>query len=67
MDPGAALKVHLEQLKALRGDAAVAPARLQELKAFQAARLAQTYDDVATQPRYRLATAFFRPCCASFP
>lgn len=59
MDPGAALQIHLEQLKALRGGASVAPARLQELKAFQAARLAGTYADVAAQPRYRLATAFF--------
>jgi hypothetical protein len=59
MDPGAPLKIHLEQLKALRGDAAVAPSRLQELKAFQAARLAATYADIARQPRYSLATAFF--------
>ena len=59
MDAGASLKRHLQQLKALRGNSSIAPARLQELKAFQAARLARTYADVAEQPRYRLATAFF--------
>src|SRR5207248_3738 len=38
---------------------ALAPARLQELKAFQAARLARSYADIAAMPRYREATAFF--------
>ena len=59
MDGGATMKRHLEQLRALRGDEALAPARLQELKAFQAARLARTYADVAAEPCYRLATEFF--------
>jgi hypothetical protein len=59
MDPGAAMREHLEQLKALRGSQAVTPARLAELKAFQAARLAASYADIASQPRYRDATAFF--------
>jgi hypothetical protein len=59
MDTGARLKRHLEALKALRGASTIAPARLQELKAYQAARLARTYSDVAEQPRYRLATSFF--------
>lgn len=59
MDTGATLKRHLEQLKALRGDKAVPPGRLTELKAFQAERLARSYADVAAAPRYRLATEFF--------
>ena len=59
MDPAAAMKGHLEQLKMLRGPDAVAPARLRELKDFQSARLASSYADVAAQPRYRTATGFF--------
>lgn len=59
MDAGATLKQHLGQLKALRGDEAVTPARLTELKAFQSERLARWYADIADQPRYRLATGFF--------
>jgi hypothetical protein len=50
---------HLERLKALRGDGAPTPPRLDELKEWQARRLAATYADVAAQPRYRAATAFF--------
>ena len=53
------MKAQLERLKALRGSAAVPPGRLQELKAFQSARLKATYADVAAQQRYRSATQFF--------
>ena len=59
MNLGTAMKDHLERLKALRGSEAAAPARLQELKAFQSARLTSTYADIASQPRYREATDFF--------
>lgn len=59
MNLGATMKEHLERLKALRGTGAVAPARLQELKAFQSARLTASYADIASQPRYREATDFF--------
>jgi hypothetical protein len=58
-DVGADLKAHLEQLKSLRGVAASPPAGLAPLKAFQAERLARSYADIAAQPRYRMATAFF--------
>ena len=53
------LRQHLERLKALRGKGATPPARLRELKAWQAERLARTYADVAAQPRYSAATSFF--------
>ena len=53
------LKVHLELLKRLRAPGAGVPARLKELKAWQAQRLARTYADVASTERYRAATAFF--------
>ena len=59
MDRAATMREHLEQLKALRGSEAVAPARLAELKRFQAGRLARSYADIAVQPRYRDATEFF--------
>lgn len=59
MDAAAAMKRHLERLKALRGSRAVAPARLQELKRFQSQRLAASYADISAQPRYRSATGFF--------
>jgi hypothetical protein len=59
MDTGAAIRTHLERLKTLRGAGAVGPARLAELKEFQAARLAASYADIAAQPRYRMATSFF--------
>lgn len=60
MSPFAArLEEHLRQLRALRGDAKRAPARLAELKRWQAARLQGTYADYASQPRYAAATAFF--------
>lgn len=58
-DPGADLRRHLEQLKALRGEGAATPPQLQALKAFQAERLARSYAEVAAQPRYRAATSFF--------
>ena len=54
-----ALERHLAQLKALRGDPGTAPARLAELKAWQSARLARSYADMAAVPRYRAATTFF--------
>lgn len=41
------------------GERGHVPARLAELKAWQAARLAQTYADLAASPRYSMATAFF--------
>jgi hypothetical protein len=53
------LKRHLETLKALRGQGHRAPARLAELKRWQTKRLERTYADIAAQPRYQAATAFF--------
>lgn len=58
-DATAALRRHLDALKALRGNPASLPRRLGELKRWQSRRLAATYEDLATQPRYRLATDFF--------
>ena len=58
-DAGAGLKAHLQQLQSLRGAAAVSPPGLEAVKAFQSARLARSYADIAAQPRYRMATAFF--------
>jgi len=55
----ARLEQHLRQLRALRGEAGRAPARLAELKRWQAQRLERTYADYASQPRYEAATAFF--------
>ena len=57
--PTAALKRHLQLLKELRGAGREAPSRLAELKAWQSARLKDTYADVAVEPRYRAATSFF--------
>lgn len=60
MPPHAAqLRRHLEQLGRLRGHGHSAPQRLQELKDWQSLRLQRTYADIASQPRYRAATAFF--------
>ena len=60
MNPVAArLEEHLRKLRALRGEGARAPARLEELKRWQAGRLERTYSDFSAQPRYRGATAFF--------
>jgi hypothetical protein len=53
------LETHLRALRALRGEGKRVPGRLAELKGWQAQRLARTYADYATQPRYRAATAFF--------
>ncbi len=55
------LRRHLERLRELRGREARegAPPRLPEVKAFQARRLAATYRDLASDPRYAPATAFF--------
>jgi hypothetical protein len=50
---------HLRRLKELRGAGSARPARLAELKRFQSQRLARSYEDLASQPRYRAATAFF--------
>jgi hypothetical protein len=55
----AALRSHLHMLKSLRGDRRVTPARLNELKRWQSERLAATYADLSSQPRYRSATRFF--------
>jgi hypothetical protein len=60
MTPVAArLERHLRQLRALRGPGATPPARLAELKRWQAQRLQRTYADYSAQPRYRAATSFF--------
>ena len=53
------LAVHLRRLKELRGAGSARPTRLAELKRFQSQRLARSYQDLASQPRYRAATAFF--------
>jgi hypothetical protein len=50
---------HLRTLEALRGRGRPRPARLAEIKAWQSRRLARTYADLAAEPRYRAATAFF--------
>lgn len=54
-----AMKQHLAQLKALRGEAHAVPGRLPLVKVWQAERLASTYADLADSPRYKAATAFF--------
>ncbi len=54
-----ALKRHLQALKALRGPGSRPPARLAEVKAWQADRLERAYADLASQPRYAAATRFF--------
>lgn len=56
-----AMRLHLERLRAMRGREAHghSPPRLAEVKAWQAARLAGTYADLAADPRYAKATAFF--------
>jgi hypothetical protein len=51
---------HLRILAQLRGrHAGPAPAALARVKAFQAARLASTYRDLDSAPRYHPATRFF--------
>lgn len=54
-----AIRRHLQLLKELRGPEREKPGRLAELKAWQSQRLAESYADISSQPRYRLATAFF--------
>lgn len=56
-----ALRHHLRRLRELRGADAVegAPARLREVKHWQAMRLGRTYADLAATPRYARATTFF--------
>jgi hypothetical protein len=60
-DPAApaALKSHLEFLARLRGASASTPARLQDVKRWQARRLAASYADLAADERYARATSFF--------
>lgn len=60
-DAPASLRQNLEKLRELRGREAHGrtPPRLVEVKAWQAARLAKTYADLAANPRYGKATAFF--------
>lgn len=60
-DPAApaALKSHLEFLARLRGASAPTPARLEDVKRWQAQRLAATYADLASDKRYARATSFF--------
>jgi len=53
------LAAHLQALKALRGPGRPQPARLAEVKAWQARRLAGTYADLISRPRYAAATRFF--------
>ncbi|HST02243.1 MAG TPA: hypothetical protein VLJ84_11350, partial [Usitatibacter sp.] len=53
------LATHLKRLKGLRGPGIDPPARLADVKRWQARRLARTYADLAAQRRYRDATAFF--------
>lgn len=49
----------MRRLKELRGRGGKPPARLTELKEWQARRLTKSYEDFAAQPRYRAATSFF--------
>jgi hypothetical protein len=60
-DAPESLRLNLERLRELRGREAHghAPPRLVEVKAWQAQRLATTYADLAANPRYAKATAFF--------
>ncbi len=59
-DAPESLRRHLVRLREMRGrEAGHPPARLAELKAWQAARLARTYADLSADPRYAKATAFF--------
>jgi hypothetical protein len=57
--PSDSLRRHLEALRSLRGPLARPPAMLGAVKGWQAQRLARTYADLAAQPRYAAATAFF--------
>lgn len=55
------LRENLERLRELRGREAHGhkPPRLLDVKAWQAGRLERTYADLAANPRYAKATAFF--------
>ncbi len=54
------MRLHLERLRDLRGrEAGHPPPRLAEVKAWQSRRLARTYRDLADNPRFGKATAFF--------
>jgi len=55
------MRRNLEHLREMRGREARGqkPARLEEVKAWQASRLARTYADLSASPRYGKATAFF--------
>ena len=55
------MRRHLERLKALRGAGATRTAldRIAAVKRWQTSRLIKTYADLAANPRYRAATAFF--------
>ena len=57
----ASLRRHLEFLRDLRGREAKGsrPPRIDEIKAWQAERLARTYADLSASPRYAMATRFF--------
>ena len=57
----AAMRRHLERLKALRGKSATPAAleRVAAVKRWQTARLMRSYTDLSANPRYRAATAFF--------
>lgn len=57
--PSESLRHSLQRLKELRGKDRTKPARLVEVKRWQSERLAVTYADLASVPRYRAATAFF--------
>ena len=60
-DAPESLRLNLERLRELRGREAHGhtPPRLIDVKAWQAQRLAATYADLAADPRYAKATAFF--------
>jgi hypothetical protein len=55
------LRRNLERLRELRGREAHGhkPPRLEDVKAWQSGRLERTYADLAANPRYAKATAFF--------
>lgn len=57
----ASMRRHLERLREMRGQEAHGhrPPRLEEVKAWQADRLARTYADLLASPRYGRAAAFF--------
>ena len=56
-----AMREHLLSLKRWRGEDRdpESGARIREVKRWQAERLTRTYADLASEPRYRSATAFF--------